>query len=165
MIELSEQEEGLFSEAEEKVIELYYIPVYVQSQLHTDDSFQFNEVVKEVEQLMASLDAVYHEQQDKYEELCTSQSKVMELFSGEKKEFMGGQCVYREVFDEEDEELLTHFLNGVKRRLFLGTVRQIFGWHKHAWAKQTVVQTLKKIYLEKQRFNEREQEELEDMIS
>ena len=40
LIELSENEEELFSELQEKVLDLLYIPVYVQSSLVTDDSFK-----------------------------------------------------------------------------------------------------------------------------
>ncbi len=40
LIELSENEEGLFTEVQEKVLELYYISVYIQSNLYTDDSFK-----------------------------------------------------------------------------------------------------------------------------
>lgn len=41
LIELNQSEEGgLFSEVQEQILELYYIPVCVQSQLQTDDSFK-----------------------------------------------------------------------------------------------------------------------------
>ena len=41
LIELSEnEEESLFTEDQEKIIDLYYIPVYIQSNLYTDDSFK-----------------------------------------------------------------------------------------------------------------------------
>ena len=40
LIELSENEEDLFTEEQEKILDLYYIPVYVQSNLITDDSFK-----------------------------------------------------------------------------------------------------------------------------
>ena len=40
LVELSENEEDLFSELQEKVLDLLYIPVYVQSSLVTDDSFK-----------------------------------------------------------------------------------------------------------------------------
>ena len=40
LIELSEQEEGLFSPEEEQILELYYISIYIQANLFTDDSFK-----------------------------------------------------------------------------------------------------------------------------
>lgn len=41
LIELSENEkEGLFTEDQEKILDLYYIPVYIQSNLYTDDTFK-----------------------------------------------------------------------------------------------------------------------------
>ena len=38
---------------------------------------------------------------------------------------------------------------GIKRRLFFQTLQSIVSFHKHAWAKQTVIQTLKTVYLDK----------------
>ena len=40
LIEMSENEEELFKEEQEKVLDLYYIPVFVQSNLYTDDTFK-----------------------------------------------------------------------------------------------------------------------------
>jgi len=40
LIELSSNEESLFSELQEKILDLFYIPVYIQSNLFTDDSFK-----------------------------------------------------------------------------------------------------------------------------
>lgn len=66
LIELSDHDEDLFSENQEKILELYYIAVYVQSNLFTDDSFkvivkifisfQFNEVVRELNEMLESLE-------------------------------------------------------------------------------------------------------------
>ena len=88
MIELSESEEGLFSEDQERILDLYYIPVYVQSNLYTDDSFkvfliifncvQFNEVVKDVTDMLESLNPSYDFKQDKFEELCISKELILE---------------------------------------------------------------------------------------
>ncbi len=41
-------------------------------------------------------------------------------------------CVYAEVADFEQ------FLNGIKRRMFFETLKSIYRFHKHAWAKLTV---------------------------
>ena len=88
MIELSESEEGLFSEDQERILDLYYIPVYVQSNLYTDDSFkvsiiaiyliQFNEVVKDVTDMLESLNPSYDVKQDRYEELSISKEIILE---------------------------------------------------------------------------------------
>jgi hypothetical protein len=53
-------------------------------------------------------------------------------------------CIYDGA--SEDFDALLTFL---KRRLFMQTLKSIFTFSRHAWAKQTVVQTLKKVYLEK----------------
>lgn len=55
LVELSSQEQGLFNELQERILDLYYIPVYVQSNLYTDDSFKFNEVVRELTEMLESL--------------------------------------------------------------------------------------------------------------
>ena len=57
------------------------------------------------------------------------------------------------------------FINGVKRRMFFETLKMVYGFHKHAWAKVTVQTTLKKVYLEKDKFSPSEQEMMEEMIS
>jgi hypothetical protein len=54
------------------------------------------------------------------------------------------KSIYENV-DSDDEA----FFAGIKRRLFFETLKSIYGFQKHAWAKQTVIQTVKKVYLEK----------------
>jgi hypothetical protein len=53
--EKNEENSRFFSKFEESIIELYYIPVYIQSNLFTDDSFKFNEVVREVNEMLEAL--------------------------------------------------------------------------------------------------------------
>lgn len=84
-------------------------------------------------------------------ELCTSVKISLErCFSGPPKEtedkrpwVSGFPSIYDCVEDEEA------FLSGMKRRLFFQTLKIIFEFHKHPWAKLTVSQALKKVYLEK----------------
>ncbi len=78
LIELSETEEDLFSEEQERVLDLYYIPVYIQSNLYTDDSFKFNDVVKDVTDMLDTLCPVYEPKQDSYEELCISKQLILD---------------------------------------------------------------------------------------
>jgi len=67
------QEETFFSEQEEAIIELYYIPVIVESNLYTDDSFKFNEVVREIVEMLESLEP-YSYKCDRFSEITTSQA-------------------------------------------------------------------------------------------
>eukprot|EP00347_Sterkiella_histriomuscorum_P020372 403338061 len=185
LIELSDQDQDLFNEMQEKVLDLMYIGVYVQSNLYTDDNFKFNEVIREVNEMLESL-ALYDELQDVHEDLCVSQKVIQELFEDKKEEeeeikqdqqdqqkkseldFLSRQkFIYEQVLIEagDDEEKLEAFLNGIKRRMFFQTLQQVYQFHKQAWARPVVVSTIKKVYLEKQKFNESEQEQLEDMIS
>jgi hypothetical protein len=48
LIELSENEDLLFTEEQEKLLDLFYITVYIERSLFTDDSFKFNEIVREL---------------------------------------------------------------------------------------------------------------------
>jgi len=140
LVELSENEEELFSEFQERLLDLFYIPVFVQSSLCTDDSFKFNEVVRETLDMLETLEPIYHPAHDAHEELCSSSKLLLERCFAESA---SRDSIY---FGVEDEEAL---LSGVKRRLFFQTVKTIFDLHRHPWAKLTVVQTLKKVYLEK----------------
>ena len=49
--------------------------------------------------------------------------------------------------------------------MFFETLKMVYGFHKYAWAKVTVQTTLKKVYLEKDKFSPSEQEMMEEMIS
>jgi hypothetical protein len=69
----------LFSDLQERILDLYYIPVYVQSNLFTDDSFKFNEVVRELNEMLESLQ-IYTKTQDTYLHLSTSLDSVYEAF-------------------------------------------------------------------------------------
>ncbi len=60
------------------------------------------------------------------------------------------KCVYEQVEEKaEDPNQIEEFLNGMKRQMFLSILRQTFSFHKHAWAKVTVSQLIKKVYLDK----------------
>ena len=37
------------------MLDLYYIPVYMQTNLYTDDTFKFNEVIKEINQILPTI--------------------------------------------------------------------------------------------------------------
>ena len=37
------------------MLDLYYIPVYMQTNLYTDDTFKFNEVIKELNQILPTI--------------------------------------------------------------------------------------------------------------
>ena len=47
----------------------------------------------------------------------------------------------------------------------MSTLKMIYAFHKHAWAKITVTTTLKRVYLENNKFSSSELEVLEEMIS
>ena len=54
--------------------------------------------------------------------------------------------IYDEAFSAVDYDS-GKFIAGIKRRQFFQTLKSIFAFHKHTWAKQTVIQTFKKVYL------------------
>ena len=72
---------------------------------------------------------------------------------------------YPSVYSQVAPDDFDDFLNGLKRRLFMATLKMIYGFHKHAWAKITVTTTLKRVYLENNKFSPSELEVLEEMIS
>jgi hypothetical protein len=72
---------------------------------------------------------------------------------------------YPSVYSQVAPDDFDDFLNGLKRRLFMSTLKMIFGFHKHALAKVTVNTTLKRVYLENNKFSPSELEVLEEMIS
>jgi hypothetical protein len=97
--------------------------------------------------LLKDLDA-YTPKQDTFKELCTSIQKVLDLFteiptnteSDTPKDlpFKVTKCIYEEVFEKSDEEDLMHFKNGIKRRLFFDTLKIVFDFNRHVWAKTSV---------------------------
>jgi hypothetical protein len=72
---------------------------------------------------------------------------------------------YPSVYSQVAPDDFDDFLNGFKRRLFMSTLKMIYGFHRHAWAKITVTTTLKRVYLENNKFSPSELEVLEEMIS
>ena len=72
---------------------------------------------------------------------------------------------YKSIYHQVNPEEFDEFLNGIKRRMFFSTLKMIYSFHSKAWAKTTVSTTIKKVYLEKEKFNPAEQEQMEDMIT
>ena len=54
LVELSDNND-MFSEQQTAMLDLYYIPVYMQTNLYTDDTFKFNEVIKELNQILPTI--------------------------------------------------------------------------------------------------------------
>lgn len=54
LVELSDNNE-MFTEQQTAILDLYYIPVYLQTHLYTDDTFKFNEVIKELNQILPTI--------------------------------------------------------------------------------------------------------------
>ena len=54
LVELSDNND-MFSEQQTAMLDLYYIPVYMQTNLYTDDTFKFNEVIKEINQILPTI--------------------------------------------------------------------------------------------------------------
>ncbi len=72
---------------------------------------------------------------------------------------------HRSIYEQVKPEEFDQFLNGLKRRLFFSSLKMIYTFHSKAWAKTSVGTTIKKVYLEKEKFSPSEQEEMENMIS
>ena len=78
------------------------------------------------------------------------------------EQFRTGSSKY--VFDNETE--FKHFIAGMKRWVFLDTVHLVFANFKgKEWARSSLQQLIKKVYLLQEKFSEDEQDSLGDMLS
>ena len=70
LVELSSQEvEEVFNLHQTSILDLYYIPVYMQTNLFTDDTFKFNQVLKEMTLMIEDEDmSSYKKDHDKHSE-------------------------------------------------------------------------------------------------
>jgi hypothetical protein len=95
--------------------------VYLQTSLFTDDTFKFNEVVKELNGLLIQLPT------------------------------------FDPKFNTESTAEQDNFLPGLKRRLFLETMRMLFNQFKHkTWATANLTQCIRGCYLQREKFSEPE---------
>jgi len=146
------------------ILDLYYIPVYLQTSMYTDDSFKFNESVR---QLMAILEAdqdegglpVYDEKYDKHFQAFANQNVV-------KTESGSGKSSNYEIYSFSTEEEFDDFVKGMRRWTYFATLKLAFSLFcsKH-WAKVTLQQSVRNTYISKDKFSVDEQEELAEMLS
>ena len=54
LVQISESDD-IFSDQQTAILDLYYFAVYLQTSLFTDDTFQFNEVIRELSQVLTEL--------------------------------------------------------------------------------------------------------------
>ena len=127
LVEISSQEE-VFSEHQTAILDLYYIPVYMQTNLYTDDSFKFNQVIKEMTLTVKDQGmGAYKQEHDKL-----------------KEQFRSGTSDY--VFKTDKE--LQAFIAGMKRWTYLDTLQIIFSQFKGTdWARSSLQQMIKNTYL------------------
>lgn len=55
LVELSSEDEQTFTDHETAILDLYYIPVYWQCNLYTDDSFKLSEVCRELLAMLSEM--------------------------------------------------------------------------------------------------------------
>ena len=97
--------------------------------------------------MLESLDSSYDVNQDIYEELCLSKElMIQKCFTAQisqadeesKKPWESSKKLADSIYHEVKESHLDSFLAGIKRRLFFDTLKSIYTFNKHPWAKLTV---------------------------
>ena len=118
----------------------------MQTNLYTDDSFKFNQVLKEM--------------------TMTVQDPGMGSYKAEhdvlKEQYRSGSSEYK----LETEKQLSAFIAGMKRWTYLDTLQIIFSQFKGTdWARSSLQQLIKNTYILQHKFSEDEQDMLGDMLS
>ena len=147
LVEISSQEvEEMFTPHQTAILDLYYIPVYMQTNLYTDDTFKFNQVLKEMTMTIED-DSIgpFKEEHDKH-----------------LQQFRAGSSQYE--FADNNE--FVNFIAGMKRWVFMDTLKLVFEKFKtKEWAKISLQQVIRQAYILKEKFSEDEQDTLGDMLS
>ena len=72
-------EQDMFTPEQLVMIQNYIVPIHIESQFFTDDTFQFNNVIIALENVFNDL-KIYDEEQDKYEKDFENNNKVYKFF-------------------------------------------------------------------------------------
>ena len=108
--------EEVFTPYQTAILDLYYIPVYMQTNLYTDDSFKFNQVLKEMTETI---------EDDSIGPFRSDHDRHLE-------QFRSGSSQYDFKSKDEFEE----FIAGMKRWVFMDTLKLVFeNFKMKEWAK------------------------------
>ena len=98
--------------------------------------------------MLESLNPAYDVKQDTYEQLCISKELMLEkCFTNKmvqqpdeetKKPWETSKKLPDSIYHEVEEAHFEDLLAGIKRRLFFDTLKSIYTFNKHPWAKLTV---------------------------
>eukprot|EP00826_Nyctotherus_ovalis_P033810 TRINITY_DN2756_c0_g8_i1.p1 TRINITY_DN2756_c0_g8~~TRINITY_DN2756_c0_g8_i1.p1 ORF type:complete len:426 (+),score=144.32 TRINITY_DN2756_c0_g8_i1:122-1399(+) len=177
VLEYAENNSPYFSYDQEVMIELFQIPAILHAQLFTDDSFQFNRVMSDLDEILDDLindeNSIDEKYGMPYEE---RHAKILNILT-RKKDLRDKLAVDEgAVSEEEIEKLIDEYSYSqsedikalaryAKRKFLLDCLRDVVPYAQKTWGKTSVIKLLKKAYLERRVFSEEEQEELGDMVS
>lgn len=129
---------------------LFKIPIKIQSNLITDDSFLFNGTLKKVE--------------ESYDTLYPLEAENIELQKFES--LLNSDEIYNTSFMISSNKInMNELISEMKREYIFDCFRQAFLNHKVKWATTPITQLIKKAYYEKAKLSEIQLLELEKMIN
>lgn len=177
VLEYAEDNSPYFSYDQEVMIELFQIPAILHAQLFTDDSFQFNRVMSDLDGLLDDLINDENPIDEKYSTPYGERhTRILNILT-RKKELRDKLAANADTIDEKEiEKLIDEYsyshvedvkalAHHAKREFLFDCLRDVVPYALKSWGKTSVIKLLKKAYLERRVFSEEEQEELGDMVS
>ena len=156
-------EQEMFKPEQLVMIQNYIVPIHIESQFFTDDTFQFNHAVGALENVFDDLKS-YNEEQDKYEADFEDINKIYNYFGKSETAERNELGVIENKWIYDDIEDFEEFNNFIQRKYFFNALKTLFPLYKHQWAKSKIKQLLVKIYYENEKFSSNEIEQLNKMM-
>lgn len=162
--EYAYMEQDQFVPEQLAMLENYIIPIHIEGQFFTDDTYQFNQAVKALENVFDDL-KIYDEDHDRYKQDFENKNKVYEHLKDPEDDKDNDLGIVQNTWMYEDtiEDFWT-FNAFIKRKYFFGALKTLFPLHKNAWAKNAIKRFLQNIYKEKEKLSEEEVEEVIKMM-
>mmetsp|Transcript_23733 Transcript_23733/g.23631 ORF Transcript_23733/g.23631 Transcript_23733/m.23631 type:complete len:212 (+) Transcript_23733:586-1221(+) len=152
------------------MLENYIIPIHIESQFFTDDTYQFIKAAKALENVFEDLED-YTEEQDKHLETFKDPDEGSTLFKPadtEEKNELGiiqNDWIYGEIVTKDTDGFSFYNLDALARRkYFFSALKVLFPLHRHVWAKGTIKRLLQKIYRDSDKISDTERHEVNKMI-
>jgi len=162
--EYAYNEQDEFTPYQMEMLQNYVIPVHIEGQFFTDDSYQFNQAAKAFQNLFDDLE-IYSESHDEYLEDYNNNNYVFNFLKSPEESEKNELGIFENSWIYADKTAqFDHFNAFLKRQYFMSALKTLFPLYKNTWAKGTITQLLKDIYKEKEKLNDSEQEEVIKMM-
>lgn len=145
------------------MIQDWIIPMHVEFMFFTDDNFQFSNALKALNNFFEDLE-VYDKAQDIYEDEFNDKNRVFKALQKPEEAVPNDLGIVDNEWMYDNIEDFSSFYDFIRRKYFFRTLEVVFPLYKTTWAKATIKTFLKKIYQQKEKFNEKEIETLNDMM-